>query len=156
MLNIGIVPIRLAPTHKMHGYTRTVATSLRSRGVNAIHRENAPAHERPQEAPQTRNAGCYQTGTKHGFDRYDCRHQSNAVACRVRMQEPEVCGHRCETEGRNDEAEAEDEDDTAFAGRFDSIARDEPCGQGEEKDLGDYVECRYCFPAGHLRREEEH
>jgi hypothetical protein len=137
MPNIGIVPIRLAPTHKMHRYTRTVATSLRSRSVNAVHRENAPAHERPQEAPQTRNAGCYQTGTKHGFDRYDCRHQSNAVAC-------------------NDEAEAEDEDDNAFAGRFDSIARDEPCGQGEEKDLGDYVECRYCFPAGHLRREEEH
>jgi len=66
------------------------------------------------------------------------------------MQEPEVYGHRYETGGRNDEAEAEDEDDNAFAGRFDSIARDEPCGQGEEKDLGDYVECRYCFTAGHL------
>lgn len=134
----------------MHGYTRTVATPLRSRGVNTVHCENTPAHECPQEAPQTRDARRYQTGTEHGFERYDRRHQSNAVACRARLQEVEVCGHRCETEGRDDEAEAEDEDDNAFAGRFDSIARDEPCRQGEEKDFGEDVDCRYCFPAGHL------
>lgn len=27
MLNVGIVPIHLAPNHRMHGYTRTVAAS---------------------------------------------------------------------------------------------------------------------------------